>query len=155
MARSRLRVLLAATLGLFLLTGGTIAEQRSRLPPPAECTDPVVGQWQAHDFNERYGHWYMTELRIGRVEGSKTQLEGSISVDMWLGTATTPNPLSCDRTSLRYVLHQDAVGSIHENEVAFGGTRYRVEKEICGRFTTYNLDQFSGIIDPEIQESNQ
>ena len=36
----------------------TVAEQRARLPPPADCGDKVEGKWKALVYQPNGGAWY-------------------------------------------------------------------------------------------------
>ncbi len=138
---------------LAMLTAGTIAEQRARLPPPADCTDPVAGVWKSHDYFMHVDHWYLNELHIERVAGSDTELTGRIEVEMWLGNKDRVQPpADCSESTLHYLVEQDARGVIKGTEIQFGGLNYRLKREICGNFNGYNEDHFAGTIDPELSE---
>ncbi len=138
---------------LTVLTAGTVAEQRARLPPPADCSDPVTGVWKSHDFFERRMQWYETWLYIDRVEGSDTQLTGHMEVQMWAGGRDLEQPPSCDETSVRYRVRQPAQGRIDDTmHVDFDATSWEVEAVICGEMRSYNPDRFSGTIVPELNE---
>lgn len=133
----------------------TVAEQRARLPPPAVCTDPIAGIWKSHTyFPEHYTSWTEFTLEIRRVPGEEGALRGKITNHSWVGGPEAAQPPVCDDT-LRYVVSMDAVGTVGEGgALAFGGVGdWRLDEVLCGRFTGgYNLDQFTGLVDQEIQE---
>src|SRR5512136_229718 len=54
--------------------GATVAEQRARLPPPAECEDPVEGIWRAHQFAVARNEWYIFTLEVHRVKPGSSEL---------------------------------------------------------------------------------
>ena len=105
------RAAVAALLLIWLFEPGpapaTIAEQRARLPPKAECRDPVEGKWKSHVYYAHQETWYEMVLEIERVEGSDTELSGKIYVHSWAGTPRTPEPTcahdpinACESTSV-------------------------------------------------------
>lgn len=57
---------------------GTVAEQRARLPPAAQCEDPVEGLWRSHDFRDRWDEWTIFTLEIHRESGSE-RLRGRLA----------------------------------------------------------------------------
>ncbi|HEY8427073.1 MAG TPA: hypothetical protein VIL20_01810, partial [Sandaracinaceae bacterium] len=62
----------------------TIAEQRARLPPAAECDDEIVaGIWRSHAYNAQFGDWAVFTLTIRRVPGHPDQLVGTITNHSW------------------------------------------------------------------------
>lgn len=149
-------LLTALTLGLSLVPGrgaATITEQRARLPPPAACKDPVAGVWQSHAFNEMYQEWGRFTLTIRRVEASDTELEGEIVNESWYGPETEVTRGPC-LGRLQYIVSMTAEGTIHDGDVEFHGTSWRMEDALCAVDDSfgYNLDRFSGKIDYEIQE---
>ena len=132
---------------------GTVAEQRARLPPPARCTDHIEGVWKAHQYIPTRGHWYVTELEVYRVDGDDQQLTGNMVVTMWEGDADDAEPPPC-QGQLHYRLSMPSRGTAIDGDVEFFGTSWQMEEMYCGgyRFIGYNLDNFSGTIDPDIQE---
>ena len=131
----------------------TVAEQRARLPPAATCRDEVTGIWKSHDFDERYQDWTIFTLDIHRVEGSETALEGSITNHTWYADKRFSEPPAC-AGSLEYFVSMNALGTFSDGFIQFGGVgEWRLDDVPCGRFTMgYNLDNFSGSIDPDLQE---
>jgi len=133
----------------------SVSSQRDRLPPPADCSDDeVVGVWKSHNFNPAYTHWSQFTLHVRRTEGQPDRLEGSISNHSWDGGPDQKEAPDCDRTSRRYVVSMDAVGTVKDGFIEFGGVgEWRMDRMICGLPTFgYNLDQFTGTIDQDIQE---
>ena len=153
----RARVLVAGlAAGTSLLPSrapATVAEQRARLPPPATCRDAVTGTWKSHDFDERHQDWTIFTLNIERVEGSETELKGTIVNHTWYADKSHPEPPAC-AGQLEYVISMAAMGTHSEGFIAFGGIGdWRMDEERCGSFRMgYNLDNFSGSIDPDLQE---
>ena len=98
-AQARLGLLALAT--FVVLTGlprrapaGTVAEQRARLPPPAQCEDPVEGIWKSHDHREWRQQWTIFTLEIHRVDGTN-ELRGTIRNESWRGGAEQSEPGPC------------------------------------------------------------
>jgi hypothetical protein len=145
----------------FAIVGGlvplrapaTVQEQRARLPPPAECDDPVAGIWKSHSYDESYYDWTIFTLDIHRKEGSPTELEGTISNHSWLGPPEQSQPGVCEGLT-RYKVSMDAAGTVVDNAIVFTGHgQWRLDGVLCGEFNgLYNLDSFSGTIDPDILE---
>jgi hypothetical protein len=130
-----------------------VEEQRARLPPPATCQDPVEGIWKSHDYDPRWGDWTVFTLEVRRVAGSESELEGTILNDTWYGPAEQTEPGPC-QGNLRFKISMDAKGTVVEGTIAFGGVgQWRLDEVVCGSWDGgYNLDNFTGTIDPEIQE---
>jgi hypothetical protein len=151
----QVRLLVAAgVLALLLLprqAPGTVAEQRARLPPPAECTDGVEGTWRAHIYSERFRDWHVHTLYIRRVPGSDTELTGKQTSEVWDGGPDKEQPGPC-RGALHYKVNMPSKGTIKNGEIKFWGTSLEVDQVLCGRYVGYNVDNFSGRIDPERQE---
>jgi hypothetical protein len=150
-------VALAAVVAGFLLwpriSPGTVAEQRSRLPPPAECVDPVAGVWRSHSYDAPYTEWLQFTLEVRRVEGSETELTGEITNHFWYGGPEDSEPTPC-YGDIHAVVHMEARGSFDPETawVEFGGTEWELEELRCGYLYGYNLDNFSGRIDYDLQE---
>src|SRR5438105_4057947 len=70
----------------------TVAEQRARLPPAAECHSAVAGKWKALNFDERRGDWYTYTLEVSEDPQDETKLTGMIYVDTWVGPRNSPEP---------------------------------------------------------------
>ena len=158
---SRRRVLAAlalATLACWLVPReghATIEEQRARLPPPAaDCTDPVEGVWLAHQFDaeRRPQRWHTFTLEIKRVGESSRDLEGTILGHFWNGTPADKNTPPCRPGGYESMVRMPAKGTIEGQEVTFWGTSWTREAVPCGSAGGYNLDKFSGKIDPKILE---
>jgi hypothetical protein len=56
----------------------TVAEQRARLPPAAECEDEIEGKWRAHTYSDWRGRWAEFTLEIHRVKGDPVASTGLI-----------------------------------------------------------------------------
>lgn len=131
---------------------GTVAEQRARLPPPAQCEDPVEGVWKSHDFREWRRQWTIFTLEIHRVDGTP-ELRGTIRNESWRGDANQSEPGPCVG-ELRYDVSMDAVGRVESGQIEFGGVgAWRLDAVLCGEFVGgYNLDVFTGPLDGELLE---
>lgn len=124
---------------------GTVAEQRARLPPPAQCDDDLVqGIWKSHDYRSRYGEWTVFTLEIRRV-GKTDALKGTIRNESWDGPADRSEPGPC-RDQFHRIVSMDAEGSITDGVIAFRGVgQWRLDNHICGSSGMgYNLDDFTG-----------
>jgi hypothetical protein len=141
---------------------GTVAEQRARLPPPAQCEDPVEGSWRSHDYRERRRFWTMYTLEIRRIDGTD-RLRGTIANHTWVGAAEQSEPGACTGydEELEFVISMDAEGRVDGNEIDFGGVgMWRLDQNRCGDYErsygleprAYNLDHFTGTLDPELLE---
>ena len=132
---------------------GTVAEQRARLPPPAKCPDPVAGIWQSHDYDKRFSEWTIFTLEIRRDTEEKGKLVGKILNHSWLGGDTQSEPGPCEGR-LRFKISMDAEGTSNGADIRFHGVGlWRMDAVVCGNWNAgYNLDHFTGTIDPELQE---
>jgi len=152
---SRTRLLLLAVVVLLVLwprrAPGTVAEQRQRLPPPAECQSPVEGRWRAHVFDENYRDWHMFTLEVHVVEGNPKALRGFIQVEGWAGGPKDEQPPPCQGRT-HFTGHMTAEGSYENGLIRFSGTAFTLDKVLCGGHIGYALDNFSGTIDPKTQE---
>jgi hypothetical protein len=132
----------------------TVQEQRARLPPPAQCPDPVAGIWKSHSYSEVYSDWTIFTLDVRRVDGSPSELSGTITNEQWIGAPEQSQPGPCTG-NLHYKVSMDALGSVKDGHIAFGGVgEWRMDAVLCGDFSYggYNLDRFTGDIDPELLE---
>jgi hypothetical protein len=128
----------------------TVEQQRARLPPAAECSSPVTGKWKALSFDERRGEWYEFILEVHQDAKDPSVLSGMIYVDMWVGPPDSPEPPNpCE---LRYKGTMPAKGTFTDGEVQFGGTSFQLTEEVCGSMYGYNPDNFTGKLQPELQE---
>ena len=134
--------------------GSTVAEQRALLPEPAECEDPVTGVWKSHNYNTFQGQWTEFTLEVRRRTGEPSVLEGRILNHSWMAGRNHPEPPKCTG-QLRYEVSMDAQGSAKGLSVEFWGIgQWEMDQLHCGSRIGfgYNLDHFSGTIDPAIQE---
>jgi hypothetical protein len=150
----------ASVVGLFLVlwlfpgfAPATITEQRARLPPPAECEDEVEGVWKSHSYWRGHGQWYVFTLEVRRVKANPSQLTGSILSHYWAGGPQDEEPPPCRPGGLQQTVRMPGAGSIVDGVVTFGGTSWQLERTFCGPpYASYYPDNFSGRIDPELQE---
>jgi hypothetical protein len=150
----------AAAVAAFLLAltlrpvpaPATVAEQRARLPPAAECEHPVEGKWKAIVFRQNYQMWHEFVLEVRPVEGSKSDLVGTIHVDTWFGGPEQSEPGPCRIE--RFKGSMEGHGSFKDGQVVFGGGPFKLEEMMCGdpASVSYAPDQFSGRLEPERQE---
>ncbi|MEM9188579.1 MAG: hypothetical protein AAGF12_05360 [Myxococcota bacterium] len=133
----------------------TVAEQRARLPPPAECTDPVAGVWRSHRYDPRFHDWSQFTLEIHRDPEVPGRIFGIIRNHSWSGGPELEEPPSNCRFGMRrWVVSMDAEGTASDDgRIQFGGVgQWRLDERICQGWAGYNLDNFTGTIDPAIQE---
>jgi hypothetical protein len=135
----------------------TIAEQRARLPPAAECEGEIVaGVWRSHKYNERYGDWTIFTLNIRRSPNDPTQLVGTIVNHEWYAGPEAEEPPPCTAYSgVEWIVSMDAQGTVtNDTHIQFGGVgQWRLDDVVCrGGPGGYNLDHFSGDIDASILE---
>ncbi len=157
-----LAALLAALVLLPSLAPATIEEQRTRLPPPATCQDPIEGVWMSHKFETPGDEWMIFTLEIHRDHtndanaqpGAPIALTGHIQAHAWIGagpTASAPPP--CSPGLSHWIVEMTAAGTLNDRRLDFWGTRWAIGNVFCGpRHFGYNLDHFSGVLDPTIQE---
>lgn len=134
--------------------GSTVTEQRALLPEPAACEDPVAGVWKSHNYNTFQGQWTEFTLEIRREPANPNTLEGRILNHSWMATVNFPEPPACSGM-LRYEVSMDGRGSVNGLDVEFWGVgQWQMDKLHCGSRLGfgYNLDHFSGTIDPDLQE---
>jgi len=134
----------------------TIQEQRERLPPPAEgCDDPIAGVWKSHQYDEQYRDWTVFMLNIRRVEDNESELTGTIVNHSWDAGPDAEEPVPCSRGGAEWLVSMDARGRLSaDGRIFFGGVgQWRLDRVICNWGPGgYNLDNFSGVIDPELFE---
>jgi hypothetical protein len=150
-------VLCIAALVLFPQTlRATVEEQRARLPPPASCPDSVEGVWMSHKWDPRFDDWYVFTLRIRRTAPGAATLTGDIQAHYWNGTPQDQQPPPCTPGMHHQIVYMTAMGTAAPNgRIEFWGTQWRPDQALCGpppRPGQYNLDHFSGTIDPAILE---
>ena len=135
----------------------TIAEQRARLPPAAECEGEIVaGVWRSHKYYPQFGDWSIFTLFIQRHPDNPEQLVGRITNRNWTGGAADEEPPACEQQfGSDWLVSMDGRGVVRDgNRLTFGGVgRWRLDQVYCRRGPGgYNLDQFSGVIDANIME---
>jgi hypothetical protein len=155
-----------STLGLWAVLGfvaaswlpglgraSTVAEQRARLPPPADCKDPVAGIWKSHTYDSVFRDWTVFTLEIHRSEPGKDEFEGRISNQSWQAEPHESSPPPC-RGELHYLVSMNAQGTVRDGRINFWGVgEWSLDEVLCGSWNMgYNLDNFSGQIDPDLVE---
>jgi hypothetical protein len=156
--RSPMSRLLGAALVALLLSltvrvsDATVAEQRARLPPAAECEHPVEGKWKAVVYREGYEVWHEFILEVHPVAGKEGALTGTIYVDTWNGGPGKSEPGACEGRRFKGIM--DGSGSFKGGRIAFGGGPFRLTEVLCGerQAIAYAPDQFTGMVEPERQE---
>ena len=146
--------------GLWLwpnVAPATIAEQRARLPPPAECGDEIVeGIWRSHAYMRRLGVWDIFTLVVRRDPNDRDALIGTITDHHWDGSPQDEQPPPCaQQTGMEWLVSTDARGRVTDGtHIVFHGVgQWRLDEVRCRRGTSaYNLDRFTGAIDPSILE---
>ena len=137
------------------LAPATIEEQRRRLPPPAECDDLVAGVWRSHQYDPRYGDWTIFTLHVRRVAAGSDELVGTILNHSWDSGPEQEEPPQCSGGGTQWMVSMDARGRIHpDGRIELGGVgAWRLDQVLCVRGPyAYNLDNFSGVIDPALNE---
>ena len=151
------RALVGALLAMLILppapAPATVSEQRARLPPAAECDDPIEGTWRGLSYYPLHRQWYEFTLEIRRREGKGSELSGSIDAHFWDGEPGSSEPGAC-QGGQRVIIQQTAAGTFAGGKVHFGGTSWKLGRVLCGQRTSgdYVLDQFKGTLEPERHE---
>jgi len=146
---------MAGVAGTALVTrdvGATVAEQRARLPPPAECEDEVEGIWRSHAFWAPRFEWYITTLEVHRVAKGSPELKGTILAEYWNGGTKDQEAPPCTAGRYHLIVRMPGTGTIRSGDISFGASTWSLDKVLCGGSTGYNPDRFTGRIDPKIQE---
>jgi hypothetical protein len=129
---------------------GTVAEQRARLPPPATCEHDVEGYWKSHAYNPMFRDWVEFTLEVRTVPAKPGELTGRIVNHTWEGGPEREQPGPCGpQQSWRARIGMQAKGTYTGRDITFWGTEWKLD-EVVG--WGYNLDRFTGTIDPAIQE---
>lgn len=112
---TRRRFWLALAVGALLFPvlslADVIQEQQARLPPPAQCADPVAGVWMSHAFYPHVSEWYVFTLTIARVPNDASALAGRIHAVFWSGTTQTAALPACGPGVDRRAVLEPARGS--------------------------------------------
>jgi hypothetical protein len=151
------RVALAALLAALIVrpadAPATVADQRARLPPPAECDDPITGTWRGLTWYPNHREWFEFTLEIQRAPDGAGALTGSILAHFWDGVPEVSEPGACTGPGNRVVVRQPAIGTFDGKRVTFRGTSWEVERAVCGKWSgDYAVEQFLGTLEPERQE---
>lgn len=144
----------AALLALPRIAPATVAEQRARLPPPAECDDPITGTWKAHTYRAEREQWTEWTLILRRSEDDKERLVGEIINHSWYGGAELTAPPTCEHTRAHWVVSTDAEGYVTNGDIHVQGLgEWRLDEAVCGPGPGgYNLDHFSGALEHSLHE---
>lgn len=131
----------------------TVAEQRARLPPAAECDDPIAGTWRGLSYYPGHRQWYEFTLEIARDTAKPGELRGTILAHFWDGPPDRSEPAPCTEGMMQATIRQESRGTYEDGRVWFGGIRWEVAGVQCGQHQgRYITDQFKGVIDPERHE---
>jgi hypothetical protein len=162
--RRRRLLTLAVVLGasVSLLPRGssaTVEEQRARLPPPAECADPVEGTWAGLVYTAPQRTWYEYTLVIRRTAPATAgnlagALEGEMLSHYWTGNPSADKPpTGCTPGQREVTVKMPGTGTVDAAaNVSFGSTSYAIDHVTCGIPAPYLPDHFSGTIDSTIHE---
>jgi hypothetical protein len=166
--RAVLGTLVSSVAALVLLPSlapATVEEQRARLPPPTECQDPIEGVWMSHKYESDMDEWMIFTLQIRRdprgaaaphAQGDprRVAIAGNIEAHAWFGAGPQSTaPPVCTPGLHHWTVGMTAEGFAVENHIEYWGTRWAIQNVFCGpRSFGYNLDHFTGTIDPAIQE---
>jgi hypothetical protein len=136
---------------------GSVAEQRSRLPPAAHCEDKVEGEWKAHQYNDVWKQWVIFRLVIHRKPGSPNELVGKIYNETWRGRKVDQEPGPCsEHVPYRTLVSMpEAFGTFKDGQVSFEATAFQFDGLACGKLPPgfgYRPDHFTGKIDEDRQE---
>ena len=153
MARAAVAAWLIALIVRPAPSVATVAEQRARLPPAAECDDPIAGTWRGLSYYPNHRQWYEFTLEIARDAARPGELRGRILAHFWDGPADRSEAPACARGLQQLTIRQDARGTYDDGKVWFGGIRWEVDSIQCGHYEgRYITDQFKGVIDRDRQE---
>ena len=157
--RTRRRATLTAAAlvvsSLFVAPGimwGTIEEQRARLPPPADCADPVDGVWLGIEDDAARNNWYEFTLVIHRPDPRKSELVGEVVSHAWSGGKEVKEPPPCAPGRFEHMVHMPADGTVTGNRLYFGGKSVKTDDVLCGSQLPYYPDKFTGTVDTQIEE---
>jgi hypothetical protein len=161
--RARRPLLVASALALavpFLWperAEGTIEDQRARLPPPADCADPVEGEWVGLKFFDTRHQWNEFSLTIKRKAKDSPEIEGQIQTHYWFGGPLDSKPPPCKPGGLEVIGKMPASGKVETSPkgltLVFAAKSYTKESTPCGiERRAYNPDKLTGTIDPALQE---
>ena len=107
----------------------------------------------SHEYKPRYNDWYIFTLTVRRMPHNPTQLTGDITARSWCCGREKQQPPLCPPGQFHWVVFMTGAGTANGQQIRFGGTSWRVQEVVCGYGPGgYNLDQFSGTIDPALQE---
>jgi hypothetical protein len=144
----------AAALLVPAWSPATVAEQRQRLPPPAECTDPISGVWRAHVFRPDRQRWALNTMEL-RWNADRTKLLSSYENHYWSGGPEDSEPPQppCKPGQYRRMASSTGEGTYRGNQLEVQGKKLGGDENICGstKFTRA-LGKLTGIVDLEQNE---
>jgi hypothetical protein len=131
------------------LAPADIEEQRSRLPPPATCPDPVEGIWMSHSYFPHVGAWYVFVLDVRRTGPGARTLVGETRVEYWHASPAEPAvPTKCVPGLVHRRISAIADGTLDGARFSWRGHTLTPEVVVCGGpLDNYELVTFNGDID--------
>lgn len=107
----------------------------------------------SHAYYPHVGQWYIFRLAISRASAGSSTLTGDMHALYWNGGPRDSEPPTCAQDVYRKSVYEPAAGSIDGSRITFNATSWRADEDFCGApADAYNLDNFSGTIDPGLQE---
>lgn len=150
-----------ATMGLAALIASifapaiapaTVTEQRQRLPPPAECDDPVEGVWRAHAFRPDRGSWFINTMEL-RWNEDRSKLLSKYENHHWSGGPDDSEPPACRAGLYRRKAYSTGEGSYVGGKLEVRGTKLGPDESVCGNTKfTRALGTLTGTLDREKNE---
>jgi len=148
---------LAVVAAALFLTGSapaTVAEQRQRLPPPAECSDPIAGVWRAHIYHADRQRWSLNTMELSWNAG-RTKLTSFYENQYWSGGPEDSEPPQppCRAGQFRRKATSTGEGTYSGTELEVRGTKLGSVEHLCGstKFTRA-LGTLTGTVDHERNE---
>ena len=150
-------LLLGASLALLLASliypvaaPATVAEQRQRLPPAAECDDPVQGVWRAHAYRPDRKRWFINTMELRWNEG-RSKLLSKYENHHWSGGPDDSEPGPCRPGGHRRKAYSTGEGSLQGDQLEVRGTKLGADETICG---TIRFDRSLGTLTGSLDREN-
>jgi hypothetical protein len=137
-------------------------------PPPAICADPLEGVWVSHKYESPYDEWMIFTLDVRRDPrgAASPNLRGRAGAHPGGGAHHGARVVRRGAAGLRAAavpaghppleVGMSAEGFADGGRIEFWGTRWSVQNVWCGpRSFGYNLDHFTGVIDPSSRSFNR
>jgi hypothetical protein len=138
--------------GMARRAPATVAEQRARLPPAAECRDPLAGVWRAHLYRPNEGRWAINTMEL-RWSADHTKLLSSYENHFWNGGPDDGEPPPCRPGLYRRISSSTGEGSFAAGILKVRGTQLGPDRAVCGSATFQRaLGVLEGTLDPEGNE---